>query len=125
MRFSSRDLFLTIAFMAISVPGCLRLYHAFVPRGADFYPFTTASFQLTELESPSGKTYRVFVNDAGAMHSGNYWTWIVEDNLLSGMNVVSEGYITSEYSTGESELTVSWENDQPSVQFEPSRYSME
>ncbi len=99
-----------------------RIYYQLVPRGVEFTPFTEYSRQLSSVTSPNGKTYEVFVNDAGAAHSGNYWTWVIDNNWLTGRYVVTEGYITSEYSTGDSKLTVEWDGDIPDILFEKGRY---
>lgn len=108
-------------FIGVSVAG-VRIYYEFVPRGVSFISFTGYSRQLPSITSPNGKTYQVFVNDAGAMHSGNYWTWVIDNHLLTGRYVVSEGYITSEYSTVDSDLIVEWDGDIPNIPFEKGRY---
>ncbi|MGB0561772.1 MAG: hypothetical protein ACPGVO_08190 [Spirulinaceae cyanobacterium] len=101
----------------------VRIYYQWVPRGVAYTPFTSYSHQLPMLTSPNGKTYQVFVNDAGAMHSGNYWAWVIDSHWLTGRYVVTEGYLTSDYAKGELELIVEWDSDLPVIAFEDDRYS--
>ena len=101
---------------------CTRLYYSFVPRGAAFEPFVGYSRELAPISSPTGKTYRVFVNDAGAMHSGNHWVWVVYDDWFTGKSVILDGYITPEYASCEAELLVQWQGNVPGIQFAAGRY---
>ena len=55
-----------------------------VPLGASLEPLIGYSRELKRINSPQGKMYRVFVNDAGAMHSGNRWVWAVDHGWISG-----------------------------------------
>lgn len=91
--------------LAVSVVSA-RIYFEYVPREVAYVPFVDYSHELPLITSPKGKSYQVFANDAGAMHSGNYWTWVIDSHWLAGRYVVTEGYITSEYSTGDSDLVV-------------------
>lgn len=100
---------------------CTRLYYMVVPRGASLEPFVGYSQELSPISSPAGKTYRVFVNDAGAMHSGNHWVWVVDHHWLTGKRVILAGYVTPEYATGEAELLVQWQGDVPVIQFAATR----
>jgi hypothetical protein len=45
------------------------------------------------LSSPKGTT-KLFItfHDAGAVHSGNFWTWITVKEWLHGRKLVAEGY---------------------------------
>ena len=70
-------LLIVVACILLMLLFCMRLYYEFVPRGASLEPFVGYSRELSTINSPAGKTYRVFVNDAGAMHSGNHWVWVV------------------------------------------------
>ena len=100
---------------------CMRLYHAFVPRGASLEPFVGYSRELPPISSVTGKTYRVYANDAGAMHSGNHWVWVVDHHWLTGRRVVLEGYVTPEFATGDTDLLVEWKGDMPVIQFAAGR----
>lgn len=104
--------------LAISV----RIYYQLVPRGVAFTPFTEYSRQLPSITAPNGKTYEVVVNDAGALHSGNYWTWVIDSHWLTGRYVATEGYLTSEYATGDRPLTVEWNGNVPKLPFKKERY---
>jgi hypothetical protein len=35
----------------------------------------------------------VVVNDAGAMHSGNHWVWVVQPSGGGRPHIVAEGYV--------------------------------
>lgn len=100
----------------------VRIYYQLVPRGVEFTPFTEYSRQLPSVTAPNGKTYEAFVNDAGALHSGNYWTWIIDNHWLTGRYVATEGYLTSEYASGDTQLTVEWDGDVPKLPFKNERY---
>lgn len=117
-----RTLFIVTCSTCVVVAIGVRAYFEYVPRGAAFIPFTGHSHELPAITSPNGASYRVFVNDAGAMHSGNYWTWVVGHHWLTGRYVVTEGYISTEYSTGDSDLVVNWNADIPVIDFEDGRY---
>ena len=99
----------------------MRVYYAFIPRGASLEPFVGYSRELNPIRSPAGKTCRVFVNDAGAMHSGNHWVWVIDHHWLTGKRVISDGYVTPEYANGEVELLVQWEGDVPVIQWADGR----
>jgi hypothetical protein len=73
---------LAIATACAMLAGVLavRAYFAVVPRGASLQAWTLARVDGPELKSPDGRrVVRAYFNDAGAMHSGNHWTWIVEN----------------------------------------------
>ena len=80
-------LFLTLAWRVRQVvPLGLRL--------RSFVPFYFASRDLGTFSSPEGTNeVTVIINDAGAMHSGNHWTWIIKSSPHDGGQVVAEGYL--------------------------------
>jgi hypothetical protein len=87
----------------------VRVYFGIVPRGASFYPWTMARVDGPTLKSPDGqRTVRVYFNDAGAMHSGNHWTWVVEDSWLWGRRVVSEGYLGPDVAVRGASVSLEW-----------------
>lgn len=123
MCFKLRPRFLSIAFLTIGVCTSLRIYYSFVPRGmGDPLPYLLASGYGGSIESPNGKTYDIFFNDAGAAHSGNHWTWIIDNDSVFGKKVVTEGYLGSEYAVSGNEIPVSWVDDLPIIQFASGRY---
>ncbi len=70
-----------------------RLLRSFLPSGAKFTPYLFHSVEKGVFQSPGGHhKVTVVYNDGGAMHSGNHWTWIVADDLLTGKRVVASGY---------------------------------
>ena len=101
---------------------CVRFYYEVVPRGASLEPFVGYSRELNSITSPQGKIYRVFVNDAGAMHSGKHWVWVIDQGWIAGRYVVLEGYVDSEVAAGDAQLLVQWKGEQPIIQFESARY---
>jgi hypothetical protein len=67
-------------------------------------PFLFWSRDLGTFRSPCGTSQvRVVVNDAGAMHSGNHWTWVLAPSPL-GSRVVAEGYLGSDAAGGQPPL---------------------
>ena len=84
-----------------------RVFRQFVPGGASFWPYVLASYESGRFSSPHGTTtVTVFLNDAGAAHSGSYWTWIVVDHWLTGKRVVGQGYSLDDFS--ESPPKIKW-----------------
>ena len=68
-----------------------------VPIGASIQPFLLAS--TDEGHTIADQPYRIIYNDAGAMHSGNFWTWIIRDYGVCRV-VVREGYSSTEVRKG-------------------------
>ena len=102
---------------------CLRLYYEVVPMGAEYIPYTSYSLDRGTIKSPSGEIYTVRVNDGGAMHSGNHWTWVVGYRALTGYYVVTEGYLESGYALGNTEFHVNqWNGEIPVLPFAEGRY---
>ena len=57
-------------------------------------PFYLWSRDLGTFPSPEGGSeVRILVNDAGAMHSGNHWAWIVQSSPLKGQRILAQGYV--------------------------------
>jgi hypothetical protein len=103
----------------------MRIYFSIVPRGASFFPWTMARVDGPTLRSPDGqRTVHVYFNDAGAMHSGNHWTWIVEDSWLWGRSVVSAGYLDPGIAVKGEPVPLEWgPHNEVQVRFLPGRYS--
>jgi len=102
----------------------LRAYFAVIPRGASFQPWVLARVDGPELTSPDGRrVVRAYFNDAGAMHSGNHWTWVVEDCWWSGRHVVAQGYLGSDVAVSGAPFPIEWgPADDFRVRFLPRRY---
>ncbi|HEY7427391.1 MAG TPA: hypothetical protein VH682_24365 [Gemmataceae bacterium] len=99
---SWRPLGWTILLIAISLGALLmaiRVYWQVVPRGLRpraYTPFFFASVDHGLISSPAGThPVHVVVNDAGAMHSGNHWMWVIEYSPLTGRHILTEGYIAN------------------------------
>lgn len=120
-----RKLTIAIAIAVVLAAAAIRLYFAIVPRGASFYPWTMARVDGPTLKSPDGRrTLRVYFNDAGAMHSGNHWTWVVEDSWLWGRGVVSEGYLGPDIAVRGAPAPVEWRpHNAMRVRFLPGRHN--
>jgi len=112
------------AFAAVVGAAAIRAYFAVIPRGASFQPWMFARVDGPELTSPDGRrVVRVYFNDAGAMHSGNHWTWVVEDSWWSGRKVVAQGYLGSNVAIGGAPVPLEWgPGDVARVKFLPRRY---
>src|SRR5262245_42535422 len=102
----------------------VRSYFAIVPRGASFFPWKMARVDGPTLSSPDGqRTVHVYFNDAGAMHSGNHWTWIVEDSRWWGRRVVTEGYLSSDVAVSGEPVPLEWgSGNDVRVRFLPGRH---
>jgi hypothetical protein len=97
-----------------------RLYFEVIPLGASVLPFYYASERGSDLLSPGGHEFQVYFNDAGAAHSGNYWTWVVERRIW-GRVVVVGGYLNADVRYGSSPVPVKWVDDKPQIEFERGR----
>src|SRR4051812_18884446 len=98
-----------------------------VPAGlrvGSFEPFYLWSRDLGTFPSPEGTLeVRVVVNDAGAMHSGNHWTWVLSFSRLCGWRVVAEGYLFYEDTRRET-LPLRWLSEKEiEVRFRQGRRS--
>lgn len=116
-----RTAVVVIAVLAVAI----RLYFEFIPRGVEFYPWTLARVDGPKLTSPNGKrVVRVYFNDAGAMHRGNHWTWVVEHSWLTGNRVICGGFLDPDVASGRVPMPLVWDtNDEVHVQFLPGRDS--
>jgi hypothetical protein len=101
----------------------VRAYRQAIPAGAEFYPFWYASFEGPRLYSPDGRrVVQVVFNDAGAMHSGNFGTWLIVDDWLTGKRVVAEGYSDSNVRYRKIPFPLRWIDDRTiSVVFKTKR----
>jgi hypothetical protein len=119
-----RKLVIVMAVTALLAVAAVRVYFAIVPRGASFQPWTMARVDGPTLKSPDGqRTVRVYFNDAGAMHSGNHWTWVVEDSWLWGRAVVSVGYLGPDVAVSGEPVPLEWgPHNEVRVRFLPGRH---
>jgi hypothetical protein len=101
-----------------------RTYRAIVPSGASFTPFLMARVEGPIVESPDGSIkLQVWFNDAGAAHSGNHWTWLVQDHCVFGKRVIAQGYLGAEQAVSGKPIPLNWiDNDSFSVAFLNGRY---
>ena len=114
-----RNKYLVIA--AIALLCLVRAWFAVVPFGASPIPFLVAKVDGGTIQSPNGHRYQVWFNDAGAMHSGPHWTWVVSGSLLFGKHVVTEGYLGPEHAVDKKPIAVNWGSGKPVIQFLDSR----
>lgn len=123
-EFRRRRLVLRLSLLVLAVCATVRIYFIFVPRGVSLEPYLLASVNGGEIISPNGTHYEVWFNDAGGAHSGNHWTWIVQDHIVFGRSVVTEGYLTSEFVVGADRkpFPVAWEGNRPVIEFADGRY---
>ena len=122
LRFRLRSLTIAVTIIAMVICGALRIYHSFIPRGAEPLPFLIASVDGGTIKSPNGVEYQIWFNDAGAMHSGAHWTWVTSSQLVCGRVVVTEGYLGGNYAIEKQAIPVSWKDDLPVIQFMSGRY---
>ena len=96
-----------------------------VPRGVD----KPSAFEWGEdgppLVSPKGDwKLRVRFNDAGAMHSGNFWTWVIAKDRDGWEYVIAQGYSAWDVRSGKQALPVHWLDDGSfEITFVDGRYS--
>ena len=117
-----RKLLIIGTLLAGAICASLRIYHAYVPWGAKPIPYLAASVDGGTIESPNGVMYEIWFNDAGAMHSGAHWTWVVKDHWLYGKSVVVEGYLGPDFAVDKVPTSITWDEDMPVIEFLPSRY---
>lgn len=116
---------ITLIVVALLVMLCAwRAYRSVVPSGASFTPFVMARVKGPFVESPDQSTkLQIWFNDAGAAHSGNHWTWIVQDHFIFGKRVVAQGYLGPEQAVSGEPLPLSWiDNSSFSVVLLNERY---
>jgi hypothetical protein len=126
----SRDLWAILALVGAMVAGVAFIgvvwwqFRSAAPEDADYIPYVYLSDPGPMLVSPNGKrSVAVVFNDAGAMHSGYHWTWLVIDRGLRGKRVVAQGYSVPEIRYGNAPLPVRWINDRSFVvEFAKGRY---
>ena len=112
------------AVFAVLGLAAVRAYFAIVPHGVRYAPWTEARVDGPVFVSPDGRrVVRAYFNDAGAMHSGNHWTWIVEDSRWYGRFVVAEGFLGPEVAVSGQPVPLEWVgNKEIRVRFLPKRY---
>ena len=96
-----------------------------VPRGVNKPSAFAYGEDGTPLVSPVGDwVLRVRFNDAGAMHSGHHWTWVIARDRYGWEYVIAQGYSEPGIRRGERPLPVRWiDNDTFEVAFLDGRYS--
>ena len=101
-----------------------RLYGELIPWGAPPAAFLFASVRGPVISSPDGeRRLEVYFNDAGAAHSGNHWTWLVEKHWLLGEVVTLKGYLGPGVALDGDPVPLSWGPDgEFTVEFRGSRY---
>lgn len=110
------------AILAILLLFLLRGYREFVPAGAKSTAFILASVDGGTITSPSGNEYAIHFNDAGGMHSGRHWTWVVDYHWLTGLRVKTAGYLGAEFAVDREQIPIEWAGDNPVLPFENGRY---
>ena len=110
------------AILAILLLFLLRGYREFVPAGAKSTAFILASVDGGTITSPSGNEYSIHFNDAGGMHSGRHWTWLVDYHWLTGLHVKTAGYLGAEFAVDREQIPIEWDGDNPVLPFENGRY---
>lgn len=124
-KWPSRKLLYAIAAIVVAELAACRVLWHFVPRGGEVIPYLFFSIEKGKFRSPDGiNEVAVVYNDAGAMHSGNHWTWIVVENRWTGKRVVKAGYSTPDIMGRK--LQIEWVDDDSFwVPFAKGRYEHE
>ena len=121
MRKRSRTFVTRIAILAVLALLFLRVFREFVPAGAKPTAYILASVDGGTVSSPNGNEYAIKFNDAGAMHSGRHWTWVVGYSWLAGSYVKTAGYLGSEYAVEGKQIPIEWNGEHPVLPFESGR----
>lgn len=93
-----------------------------VPIGAFGVPCFISS--VDEGHSIPGMSWQIVYNDAGAAHSGNFWTWVIEDRGIFRI-VVAQGYSTADVRYGDTPFPVKMGDGSACLGFARSRYGNE
>jgi hypothetical protein len=109
-----------ICLVVAGLVGCV--FVRVVPIGAFSIPYFVAS--IDEGHQVTGMPWRIVYNDAGAAHSGNFWTWVIEDRGICRV-VVAQGYSTFDVRYGDSPIPVKVEDGSIYLGFANSRYGDE
>ena len=118
-------MWVVVGCLFVLVVGSLRGCREYIPRGAAPIPWLMARVDGGEVCSPDGlERLRVSFNDAGAMHSGNHWTWVSKYSPIGGWSVVVEGYVGPGMAVSGAPLVLDWSDpDTVCVKFVDGRYS--
>lgn len=92
-----------IAWVAVPLIILAILWTRLVPIGAKPLPFLLAT--TDEGHTIPDRPYRIYYNDAGAAHSGYFWTYLVKDYGVC-RKVVVQGYSTPGVRNGEEPIPV-------------------
>ena len=107
----SRNLVILVVLFAL-VASVWRTYRHIIPSGTAFYPYWAWLDPIVEgpkLVCPDDNSViQVQFCDAGGAQSGNYWTWLIIDEWLTGKHVIAEGYSDSYVRRGEATFPVRW-----------------
>ncbi len=101
----------------------IRIYREFVPAGAKPIAYLGFSIDAGNTVSPDGTLYSIRINDAGGMHSGNHWTWVVHHHWFFGLRIKTAGYLGPEYAVDGKTISVDWDGNEPVLPFLPGRYN--
>jgi len=93
-----------------------------LPFGAMCLPYFIAS--IDEGHHVPGMPWQIMYNDAGAAHSGNFWTWVIEDRCIYQI-VVAQGYSTADVRYGHVPLPAKKESGSIYLGFATKRYGNE
>jgi hypothetical protein len=83
-----------VGFVLLAMVASYATWRHIVPSGlGGVTPYLVASANRGDFVSPGNShTVTVYSNDAGAAHSGHFWTWVVEREW-HGLVVVAKGYL--------------------------------
>lgn len=97
----------------------LRIYRTFIPDGAEFKAYAFDSVAGPDYPAEGNRpTLRVYFEDNGDDHGGNYRTWLIKDHWLWGKKVLAEGWSSHEIFKGRQDFPLKWlADDEVEVKF--------
>ena len=87
------------------VGGISSVYFSIIPYGASFFPWILASDDTEQYIKLNSEKYRIVFNDAGAAHSGNFWTWLINEGIFFD-RVHTQGYSSHDVRYGKVKFPV-------------------
>ena len=118
---------LLIVVPLVAIVGAWRIYRHVIPSSTDFWPYWSWLDPIQKgprlISLDGSQVVQVMFSDGGAAQSGNFWTWLIVDEWLTGKCVIAEGYSDTSVRQGDVPFPCRWLDSQTlSVGFSQGRY---